>query len=60
VAASLQDLMDTLMAYAEAVGYSLQGAPLLPESRDRCVLCWIDFGVGMRMFEQELTPDDSW
>ena len=56
VAASLQDLMDTLTAYGEAVGHPLKSPTLLPEPGDGCMLSGIDLRVRMEMFEEELTP----
>lgn len=55
-AALLQDLMDTLTADAEALGYSLKSPTFLSQPADGCVLPVIDLRVRMAMFEEELTP----
>jgi len=47
--------MDTLTAYAEALGYPLKSRTLLLQAGDGCVLSGIDLGVRMAMFEEELT-----
>jgi len=54
VAVSLQDLMDTLAAYAEALGYLLKRPTLFPQPDDGCMLSGIDLRVTMGMFDQEL------
>ena len=56
IAASLQDLMDTLTANAETVGYPLKSQTLLPQLGDGCVLLGIDLRVRVGMFEEESTP----
>lgn len=56
VAVSVQDLMDTLTAYAEALGYLLKGPTLLPEPGNGWVVSGIDPRVRVGMFEEESTP----
>lgn len=53
---AVQDLMDTLTAYAEVVGYLPKSPTFLPEPGDGCVLSGIDLRVRMGMFEEEPTP----
>jgi hypothetical protein len=48
--------MDTLTAYAEALGYLLKGPTLLPEPGNGWVVSGIDPRVRVGMFEEESTP----
>jgi len=56
VAASLQDLMSTLTAYAEALGYAPKSPSFLAQPDDGRVLSRIDLRARTGMLQEELTP----